>query len=106
MSACAMCGCRCSIIQSISLGFKALTEELDELSPSPCPHPHPRSSPPSNMQTPPNPSQLCENITGASPRGETEGERDLEERGESTTTTAASKSQQPGEGVWVIFYGR
>lgn len=44
-------------------------------------------------------------ISLALPQWETEGKRDLEERGESTTTTAASKSQQPGEGEWVIFYG-
>lgn len=83
---CANTGYRCSIIQSISPGFKS-DREVDEISP-------PLSS------TPPS----CK-ILPELPWGEAEGKRDLEKRGESTTTTAASKSQQPGEGVWVIFYG-
>lgn len=54
----------------------------------------------------PHPDPHFVKISPALPQWETEGKRDLEERGESTTTTAASKSQQPGEGEWVIFYGR
>ena len=81
---CANSRYRCSIIQSISLGFKALTRFLSS----------PFNTPPPNCK-----------ILPEVPQGEAKGKRDLEERGESTTTTAASKSQQPGEGVWVIFYG-
>lgn len=89
---CADSGCRCSIIQSISLGFKGLTENSTWL-PTYC----------LSVQGPP---PNCENITRASPGKRGEEKRDLEEWGESTTTTAVSKSQQPGEGLWVIFYGR
>ena len=62
----------------------------------------PPPTPPLSLQHPSQPQKILPEL----PRGEAEGKRDLEERGESTTTTAASKSQQPGEGLWVIFYGR
>lgn len=86
---------RCSIIQSISLGFKALTETRF------LPPPPPPPPPPPSLQRPLPAAKYYQSLPGEQQRGK----RDLEERGESSTTTAASKSQQPGEGVWVIFYG-
>ena len=68
--------------------MKAVTESI------PPPHPRPLCTP---LHPPQNTSQ-------AWLLGELEGKRNLEERGASSTTTAVSKSQQPGEGLWVIFY--
>lgn len=95
--ACVCCKCtdRCSIIQSISLGVKLWERTRRDF------FPHtPRPPPPPAFGPLPTAKILPE-----LPWGGGEGKRDLEERGESTTTTAVSKSQQPGEGLWVIFYG-
>lgn len=53
---------------------------------------------------PETPPPTAEKITGAS-LGKAEGKCELVERDESTAATAVSKSQQPGDVLWVIFYG-